>query len=128
LNFNILIADDEEELGSSLSEIFSSKGYNSFYITDPIKVPGIITKEKINLIIMDIRMPRISGIDLLKIIKKENRSIPIIMITGYPSIESAVQAMKYGALNFYVKPLNIQKLLDEIKQISITQNIKLMLL
>ncbi len=113
----IFIIDDEEEMCISLSEIISSKGYKVIYTTDPLKVNRILINTKIDLILLDIRMPKLGGINLLKIIKKKNPFIPIIMITGYPSIDNAVHAMKYGALNFYVKPLKIRKLLDEIKQI-----------
>ncbi|KPJ87067.1 MAG: Fis family transcriptional regulator [Spirochaetes bacterium DG_61] len=122
--FSILIVDDEEELGSSLAEIFSSRGYDGFYTTNPLEVTSLLNIKDIDLIIMDIKMPELGGIDLLKIVKKQNRRIPIIVITGYPSIENAVQAMKYGALNFYVKPINIQALLDEVQQVVIMQGSK----
>jgi DNA-binding NtrC family response regulator len=70
------------------------------------------------LIIMDVRMPKISGIDLLKSIKERNDRIPIIMISGYTSVESVVLAMKYGALNFYMKPINTAELLREIGRVT----------
>jgi DNA-binding NtrC family response regulator len=95
----VLVVDDEEELASSLSEIFVSNGYVSSFATDPLAVKALVTTRKPDLIVMDIKMPKLGGIELLKCLKKEKRSIPVIMITGYPSIENAVQAMKYGALN-----------------------------
>jgi len=115
--FSILIVDDEEELGASLAEILSSNGYDASFTTNPLNVPVLLHSGSIDLVIMDVKMPQMSGIDLLRSVKKENRRIPIIMITGYPSIESAVQAMKYGALNFYVKPLDVRALLEEIQQV-----------
>ena len=62
-------------------------------------------------------MPQMSGIDLLKVVKKQDVSIPVIMITGYPTVENAVRAMKYGAINFYTKPLKLSKLLKEIQEL-----------
>ena len=124
MGFTILIIDDEEEMCISLSEILSSEGYRAIYTTNPLNGPEILNKHPVCLIIMDIRMPQLGGIDLLKRIKESNHYIPVIMITGYPSIENAVRAMKYGALNFYVKPLNISELLDEIKQIVNSQKTK----
>lgn len=120
----ILIVDDEKEMCVSLSEFFTSKGYNTLYTVDPLKVDDLINKSKIDLIIMDVKMPQLGGIELLKIIKKKNRFIPIIMVTGYPSIKNAVQAMKYGAINFYVKPLKIWELVEEINQILAMQRNK----
>jgi DNA-binding NtrC family response regulator len=62
-------------------------------------------------------MPQMSGIDLLKVVKKQDAAIPVIMITGYPTVENAVRAMKYGAINFYTKPLKLSKLLKEIQEL-----------
>jgi len=124
MKFTIFIIDDEEEMCISLSEILTSKGYEVIYTINPLKVNGILTTKEVDLILMDIRMPKLGGIDLLKTIKRKDPFIPIIMITGYPSIDNAVLAMKYGAINFYVKPLKIKRLLDEIRQILNSKNRK----
>jgi DNA-binding NtrC family response regulator len=116
--FSILVVDDEKEMCISLSEILSSGGYRALYTIDPSQVPILLSGDSIDLIIMDVRMPKISGIDLLKSIKEKNNRIPIIMISGYSSVESAVLAMKYGALNFYMKPLNTAELLREIGRVA----------
>ena len=115
--FTILIVDDEREMCLSLSEIFSSYGFDAVTTTDPRAVPALIEAHRIGLLVMDIRMPQQSGIDLLKLIKSRDRSMPVIMITGYPSIENAVECMRYGALNVFVKPLNARELVREIEQI-----------
>ncbi|UCF98585.1 MAG: sigma 54-interacting transcriptional regulator [Spirochaetaceae bacterium] len=116
--FSILVVDDEKEMCISLSEIINSNGYRALYTVDPKQVPVILSGENIDLIIMDVRMPVISGIDLLKRIKITNKRIPIIMISGYTSVESAVLAMKYGALNFYMKPINTTELMGEIGRVA----------
>jgi DNA-binding NtrC family response regulator len=116
--FSILIVDDEKEICVSLSEIIRSNGYRTLYTVDPAQVPTILSGESIDLIIMDVRMPKISGIDLLKSIKEKHNPISVIMISGYTSVESAVLAMKYGALNFYMKPIDTAELLDEIKRVA----------
>ncbi len=115
--FTILIVDDEREMCLSLSEIFSSFGFRSAFTTDPLAVAALIQGERADLIVMDIRMPQIAGIDLLKQIKARDSSLPVIMITGYPSIENAVESMRYGALNVFVKPLKIKELMREVEQI-----------
>jgi DNA-binding NtrC family response regulator len=116
--FSILVVDDEKEICISLSEIIRSNGYRTLYTVDPGQVPTILSGESTDLIIMDVRMPKISGIDLLKSIKAKYNRISVIMISGYTSVESAVLAMKYGALNFYMKPIDTAELLDEIGRVA----------
>lgn len=123
MKFTILIIDDKKEMCLSLSELLHSKGYQTLYTVDPTKAPILLEKHHVDLIIMDIKMPKLSGIDLLKQIKRRHFHIPIIMITGYPSLENAIQAMKHGALNFYVKPLKFSELLEEIRQIVHTRKV-----
>jgi len=116
--FTVLIVDDEREMCVSLCEILQSNGLQAVFATDPRLVPALIRRNQVGLIVMDIKMPQLPGIDLLKAIKAEYRSLPVIMITGYPSIDNAVRSMKFGALNFFVKPLKIKELLKEIRQIA----------
>jgi DNA-binding NtrC family response regulator len=124
MKFTILIVDDKQEMCLSLSELLTSKGYRALSTIDPTTTSRLLEKHHIDLIIMDIKMPKLSGIDLLKQIKRTHFHIPIIMITGFPSLENAIQAMKHGALNFYVKPLKLSDLLEEIRQVANTAKIK----
>ncbi len=117
VTFTVLIVDDEREMCVSLSEIFASHGLRSLYATDPLEVPGLLAANPVDLVVMDVRMPQMSGIDLLALVKERDRSMPVIMISGYPSIESAVQSMRFGALNFFVKPLKVKELVSEIERI-----------
>jgi DNA-binding NtrC family response regulator len=118
MGFQILIVDDEKEMCLSLAEILTSNGFQAMYTVDPLEVFSILNTHKVDLIIMDMKMPKLKGIDLLKNVKAADPLIPIIMITGYPSIENAVNSMKYGALNFYIKPLKIKELINEIQQLA----------
>ena len=115
--FTILIVDDEREMCLSLSEIFTSSGFHAMTATDPRCVPALIAERRPDLLVMDIRMPQQSGIDLLKAVKGRDRSLPVIMITGYPSVENAVAAMRFGALNVFVKPIKVRELVREVEQI-----------
>ena len=118
MDYTILLIDDELEMCLSLADVLKAKGYATLYTTNPLDVTGILKQARVDLIIMDIKMPEMSGIDLLKVIKKHDSTIAVIMITGYPTVENAVRAMKYGALNFYVKPLTLAELLKEIKELA----------
>ena len=115
--FTILIVDDEKEMCLSLSEIFTSHGFAAVTATDPRAVPALVAEHRPDLLVMDIRMPQCSGIDVLKAIKSRDRTLPVIMITGYPSVENAVASMRYGALNVFVKPVKVRELVREVEQI-----------
>ena len=115
--FTVLIVDDECEVCLSLSEVLQSKGYSTVSQDDPREVLELLSQRNVDLILMDVRMPEIGGIDLLKIIRKTHPLLPVIMISGYASVESAVRAMKYGALNFFAKPVQLSELLQEIRNL-----------
>ena len=106
------------ELCVSLSEILTEEGYHTLFTSDPLETPAILARTRVDLIILDIRMPGIGGIDLLRMVRKTNPNIKVIILTGHPSIENAVLSMKYGAANFYEKPPNLKKLLKEIREFS----------
>ncbi len=118
MDFTVLIVDDEEEMCRSLSILFSKYNLHSIYTTNPLKVPDLIQANSIDLIIMDIKMPQQDGLGLLRSIKEFNSAIPIIMITGHPSVFNAVSAMKYGAIDFLTKPLDNVKLIEDIQQLA----------
>ncbi|MGA2641228.1 MAG: sigma-54 dependent transcriptional regulator [Spirochaetia bacterium] len=122
--FTILIVDDEWEVCLSLAEVLQSKGYMTLHEDDPLKVLALLGQENVDLILMDVRMPALGGIDLLKILRKTHPLLPVIMISGYASVESAVRAMKYGALNFFAKPVQLSELFQEIHHLERSVRIK----
>ncbi|GAK49421.1 two component, sigma54 specific, transcriptional regulator, Fis family [Candidatus Moduliflexus flocculans] len=122
--YTILIVDDELEMCLSSAELLQSEGYRTLYTTDPAETLRIMEQQHIDLLLMDLRMPHIGGIDLLKATKKHKHSIAAIMMTGYPTVEDAVAAMRYGALNVYLKPLDWEALLKEIRELSHKQERK----
>jgi DNA-binding NtrC family response regulator len=118
MDYTILIIDDELEMCLSLSELLNDEGYRTLYTINPRETADILRDEKIDLVIMDIKMPEIEGIELLQNLQKQGTSIAAIMITGYPSEEDIAQAMKYGAVNVYTKPLSLSDMLDEIHELA----------
>ena len=115
---HLLIVDDEKEMCISLSKILSSAGFESEYTTHPLEVKRLLAEKHFDLVIMDIRMPEISGLDLLQQLRAALKSIPVIIVSAYASVENIVAAMKVGALNFYQKPINIDMLIAEIRRIT----------
>ena len=102
----ILIVDDDEDILEFISEILTNKGYLTLVAKDGIEAVKIIENEEVSIVISDLEMPRMDGIQLLKWIKKEYSEIVTIIVTGYGTVETAVEAMKIGAFDYILKPLN----------------------
>jgi DNA-binding NtrC family response regulator len=115
--FNILIIDDELEMCLSLAELLESRGYRSRYATGTEAAGNLLSSDIFDLVLLDIRMPDGNGVDFLNTIQT-TRQVPVIMISAFASVENVVKAMKYGAVNFYSKPIDMPALLEEIKKIS----------
>ena len=108
---NILIVDDEKNIRSGLQIAFEDEGYDTFEAADGQEAWKIINKNTIDLVITDLRMPVMSGYELLKKINAAYPTLPVIVLTGHGSIEDAVQAMRDGAVDFFTKPVDLDHLI-----------------
>ncbi|OPL16950.1 MAG: hypothetical protein AVO38_06520, partial [delta proteobacterium ML8_D] len=104
-NFRILVVDDERSLTVLLTRILTRSGYQVKSASSGIKALSIIDEFSPNLVITDLKMPGISGLDLLKKVRSEKPEIDFIILTAYATVENAVEAMKKGALDYLIKPL-----------------------
>ncbi|MBW2163836.1 MAG: sigma-54-dependent Fis family transcriptional regulator [Deltaproteobacteria bacterium] len=104
-NFRILVVDDERPLTVLLSRILTRSGYQVKSASSGIKALGTINDFYPSLVITDLKMPDISGLDLLKKVRSEKPEIDFIILTAYATVENAVEAMKEGALDYLIKPL-----------------------
>lgn len=100
----VLIVDDEPSILDSASKILARKGFETVTSKNGEDALRQIKNKNYDLVIADLMMPKVSGIDLLKAVKSENNNIAFLVITGYPSINAAVEATKYGAGGFLLKP------------------------
>ncbi|MFO7890776.1 MAG: response regulator [bacterium] len=106
----ILIVEDEEVVRDYLSEILSGLGYNPITSVDGEDGLKKFYEHDLSMILTDIRMPVMDGLSMLKKIRSEDPSIPIIVITGFPTVDSAVKSLVAGADYYLVKPINIDDL------------------
>jgi YesN/AraC family two-component response regulator len=106
----ILVIDDEPGIAELLSDELGLQGYTVVTAPDGEKGLELIRKQKFQLVITDIKMPNLDGIQVLYEIKRIDPSIEVIIITGYGTITTAVDAMKHGAYDFIQKPLNINEI------------------
>lgn len=112
---DILIVEDEKNVRESLELILGAK-YNLILVSDGKKALDIIASKSIDLALLDIRLPEINGLELLERIKDVDKSIPVIMLTGVKTVDTAVTAMKLGAYDYISKPFEIQELLILIEK------------
>ena len=110
LTGNILIVDDEKGIRDGLKLFLKREGHLMFTAEDGKDALEILEKNDIDLVISDLRMPHINGDELLAFIKKDYPGVKVIILTGHGTVENAVEAMRNGAYDFLIKPLNLEKL------------------
>ncbi len=111
---NILVVDDEKNYTMIIGEILQEEGYTSITASSGMEALDILNNEIIDLILTDVKMPGMSGIQLLENIKEINPDIPVIIMTAFGSVEKAVDAMHRGAYTFILKPFENQALIAHI--------------
>lgn len=126
----ILLVDDEPRMLSLLNSLLKAEGYDVVSAQDGSKVPDLISGETFDLMITDIRMTPIDGIELLKIAKEKKPVMPVIILTAYGSVETAIEAMKIGTFDYVTKPFKMDELLITIQRAleysrALTENLEL---
>lgn len=107
-----LIVDDEPDVVDSVSELFTLRNYNVITATSGTQALEKVKKENPNIIILDIRMPDVSGMDVLKEVKKNYPKIRVIMLTGVEDESTRNMAMGLGASGYLTKPYSYSELLE----------------
>ncbi len=113
---SLLIADDEKNIRSGLELAFEDEGYTVVTAADGKEAWDKLQKNAIDLVITDLRMPEMDGYELLKRISAAYPTLPVIVLTGHGTIETAVETMRDGAVDFFTKPVDIDKLLLVVKK------------
>ena len=107
----ILIVDDEAAIRSALKEVLEYEGFSISEAPDGETALKMVLKESFDLIFCDIKMPKLDGLDFLSELKKEDIQVPVVMITGHGTIDTAVEAIKRGAYDFIQKQLDLNRVL-----------------
>nr|WP_318692527.1 sigma-54 dependent transcriptional regulator [uncultured Treponema sp.] len=125
MKFTLLIIDDEKNIRDGLAANFELEDYNVKTASSGEEGIELISKGDIDLVITDLRMPGISGEEVLKHVATETPGIPVIILTGHGSIDAAVDAMRHGAYDFLTKPLNLDQLGIIVKRALESREMKL---
>lgn len=113
---SILIVEDEEVLRQSLGELLVDEGYEVHQAEDGKEAFDFILKQPVDLILTDIRMPNMDGVELLAKLQQTAPQTPVIILTAYGTVESAVAAMRSGAHDYLLKPVNFDEVLLKIER------------
>ncbi len=113
---SILIVDDEAEMCRIISHIFEKEGINVLIANDGYTALRIVHSELPDILLVDVRMPGMDGMELLREAKKINNDLPVIMITAHADTSGVVKAMKAGALNYISKPFNHRELVGIVRE------------
>jgi two-component system NtrC family response regulator len=112
----LLIVDDEEKFLSATAKRLGRRDFDVTTATEGNQAIRAAKKGKFDMAILDLRMPGMDGMELLQILKKKHKFLEVIILTGYASVDSAVEATKLGAFSYLEKPYNFEKLLEVLKE------------
>lgn len=111
----ILVVDDEKSIRKALSEILVTEGYKVDEAVDGLEAFNLIKAKKYDCVLSDIKMPKLDGIELLEKLQSEGITVPIIMISGHGSTDTAVEAVRKGAFDYISKPPDLNRLLITLR-------------
>jgi EAL domain-containing protein (putative c-di-GMP-specific phosphodiesterase class I) len=114
----VLVVDDDDALARSVSRLLQRAGYEVTVANDGAEAVELVTRQPFDVIVSDIQMPRMSGVDLLRIVRTYDLDVPVILMTGAPAVESAIEAVALGALQYLPKPTPTDVLLKAVERAS----------
>jgi two-component system, NtrC family, response regulator HydG len=121
---NLLVVDDDEEIGNLLKEYFQGLGYTVVTADGGQDALQKLNSFEVDCIISDLVMPDMDGLQLLKQIRLEDKNTPFLMNTGYPSVDTAVEAMKAGAYDYISKPLQLEDVRIKVERALYTRKLE----
>ncbi|MCK5312088.1 MAG: response regulator, partial [Desulfobacteraceae bacterium] len=108
--YSVLVVDDEESILDVTEGFFQRKGHEVFTAANGKEALDIINRERIDCCFTDINMPEMDGLELAQELQKRDYSFPVVIMTGYPSIENTIDTLKNGVVDFLIKPINLEQM------------------
>ncbi|WP_379970687.1 response regulator [Ectobacillus sp. sgz5001026] len=116
MNEKILIVDDQYGIRILLNEVFQKEGYQTFQAANGFQAIDIVVNDKPDLIVLDMKIPGMDGIEILKRVKQIDKSIKVILMTAYGELDMIQEAKKLGALMHFAKPFDIDELRQAVRE------------
>jgi DNA-binding NtrC family response regulator len=112
----LMLVDDEERFLSTTAKLLARKGFTVFTALSGAEALEKLKRHNIHVVILDVKMPGMDGIAVLKEIKRSFPLVEVVMLTGHGTVESAVEGLKSGATDFLSKPMDIDELIQKAKE------------
>lgn len=114
--FRVLVVDDEEDFLETIVKRLKTRKIEVTGVDSGVKALSIIDDRDFDVVILDVKMPGLDGIDTLREMKKKKPLLEVIMLTGHASVESGIQGMQLGAFDYVMKPVALDELLEKMRQ------------
>ncbi|WP_449244328.1 response regulator [Desulfobacca acetoxidans] len=112
----VLLVDDEEDFRETLQKRLRNRNIQVEEAENGNRALEILQTQDFDVVILDVKMPGLDGIETLKIIKAQKPDVEVIMLTGHASVESGIQGMQLGAFDYVMKPAPLDELLEKVRQ------------
>ena len=113
----IMIIEDDEGLSRLISDILSDDGHNVTVFNDPYRAVAEFGHERFSLVITDVKMPKMDGIEVLDHVKRIDPNVPVIIITAHATVDVSIQALRKGAEDLITKPFEAEEFLYRIRKV-----------
>ncbi|HUI92272.1 MAG TPA: HD domain-containing phosphohydrolase [Chitinivibrionales bacterium] len=123
-DIHLLVVDDERSICDIVGQFLRMKGYNVTCVGTAEAAIDFIKENAIDLVLSDIKMPGMSGVELLKWVREYNRSLPVVMTTGFPTLDTAIEALKLGAFDYLTKPFHLEEIAEKIKRALVNRQLE----
>ncbi|MFA5111818.1 MAG: response regulator [Desulfobaccales bacterium] len=114
--FKILVVDDEQDFLETIIKRLKTRGIEAAGVESGNKALEFLEGHDVDVMILDVKMPGMDGIETLREIKKKKPLVEVIMLTGHASVESGIQGMQLGAFDYVMKPVALDELLEKVRQ------------
>ena len=123
-DIHVLVVDDEKSICDIVSQYLRMKGYEVSCALSAESAIDIIKENSVDCVLSDIKMPGMSGVDLLKWVREYNRSLPVIVTTGFPALDTAIEALKLGAFDYLTKPFHLEEIAEKIRRALVNKQLE----
>lgn len=120
--FDILLVDDEERFLQTTRRLLTRRGYSVIASESGAEALEVLDRHQVRIVVLDVQMPGINGLQILKTIKQEYPLVEVIMLTGHATVDSAVEGLNAGAIDYLMKPIDIDILATKIDELLEQQN------
>ncbi len=115
-NLRVLVVDDEPDFLETVVKRLQRRGINAAGVETGKQALQLLEDEAYDVVVLDVLMPGMDGIETLKHLKKRKPFVEVIILTGHASVESGIQGMQHGAFDYVMKPADLEELIDKIRQ------------